>query len=365
MPERIENRPLPDIEIVDMKSVTEGEKGDQILSPLLEDALEQNLEDGRQAILFLNRRGFGRVYLCRSCGESVRCPNCDLTLTFHLKNNDLACHCCGFFSKPRRKCPSCGHEGMRAYGFGTEKLELALGERFPGARIARLDRDSTRRKGQTFSILKEFSEKKIDILVGTQMITKGYDFPNVTLVGVVSADLSLGFPDFRAGERTFQLLSQVAGRAGRGETKGRVVIQTFNPGHYAIVAAKNHDYEFFFQKEKDLREQLTYPPFSYLACLRFQGNDRKNTEEGAQEIGIETRAMLKKWPKRGKEIYLLGPAEAPISKIKGKYRWQILIKSRSTELLHYLLKEVETLSARILRKRGVSMIIDVDPYQML
>ena len=365
MPERIEKRPLPDIEIVDMKDVSEGKNSDQILSPVLKEALEDNLAEGRQSILFLNRRGFGRVYLCRSCGESVRCPNCDLNLTFHLKDNNLACHCCGFSSRPKEICLSCGHEGMRAYGFGTERLEMAIGEKLPDARIARLDRDSTRRKGQTFSILKKFSENEIDILVGTQMITKGYDFPNVTLVGVVSADLSLGFPDFRAGERTFQLLSQVAGRAGRGEKRGRVIIQTFNPGHYAILAAKNHDYEFFFQKEKELREQLGYPPFSYLACLRFQGNEKKSTEESAKQIGIETREILKRWPKRGKEIQVLGPAVAPMAKLKGKFRWQILIKSRGTELLHYLLKEVEAVSGRILRKRGVSMIIDVDPYQML
>jgi primosomal protein N' (replication factor Y) len=365
MPERIENRPLPDIEIVDMKNVSEGKESDQILSPVLKEALEQNLAEGSQAILFLNRRGFGRVYLCRSCGESVRCPNCDLTLTFHLKDNNLACHFCGFSSRPQEICPSCGHVGMRPYGFGTERLEKALGEKLPKARVARLDRDSARRKGQIFSILKKFSENEIDILVGTQMITKGYDFPNVTLVGVISADLSLGFPDFRAGERTFQLLSQVAGRAGRGEKSGRVIIQTFNPGHYAIMAAKNHDYDLFFQREKELREQLGYPPFSYLACLRFQGNEKKLTEESAKKIGMETRAILSRWPSRGKEIEVLGPAEAPLAKLKGKYRWQILIKGKKTEILHYLLKEVEGLSGRILRKNRVSMIIDMDPYQML
>ena len=365
MPDRIEKRPLPDIEIVDLKTVFEGKKNDQILSPVLKRAIEQNLAEGRQAILFLNRRGFSRVYLCRSCGESVRCRNCELTLTYHLKNNRLSCHYCGFFSEPRNRCPSCGHEGMRAYGFGTERLERELGELFPTARIARLDRDSTRRKGQTFNILKRFSENEIDILVGTQMITKGYDFPNVTLVGVISADLSLGFPDFRAGERTFQILSQVAGRAGRGDQKGKVIVQVFNQGHYAIRAATGHDYLSFFTKEKELREQLGYPPFSYLACLRFQGKNQKETVEMANKIGSEIKAILKRWPKRGNEIQILGPAEAPLAKLKNKHRWQILIKSKGTELLHYLLKEVEGLSRNILKKRGVAMIIDVDPYQML
>ncbi|MFC1868432.1 primosomal protein N', partial [Thermodesulfobacteriota bacterium] len=365
MPERIEERPLPEVEIIDIKDVFKEGKGEGSLSPALKEALERNLAEGKQSMLFLNRRGFGRVYLCRSCGESVRCPNCDLTLTYHLKENSLICHYCGFDSKPQCRCSTCGHEGMRAYGFGTERLEQELGEIFPNARIARMDRDSTRRKGETFKILKRFSEHELDILVGTQMITKGYDFPNVTLVGVIAADLSLGFPDFRAGERTFQILSQVAGRAGRGDQRGRVIIQTFNPDHYAIMTAKSHDYESFFHKERELREQLGYPPFSYLACLRFQGNNRKATAEMAQQIGVEIKTMLEKWLKRGKEIQVLGPAEAPLAKLKGKHRWQILLKSKGTEILHYFLKEVEGLSKNMLRKSGVTMIIDVDPYQML
>jgi primosomal protein N' (replication factor Y) len=365
MPERIEKRPLPDVVVVDMKRVSEGGKSDQILSPILKRSLEENLLEGKQAILFLNRRGFSRVYLCRSCGESIRCRNCDLALTYHLKENNLVCHYCGFYSGTQDRCSKCGYKGMRAYGFGTERLEMELGNIFPSANIARLDRDSTRRKGETFNILKRFSDREIDVLVGTQMITKGYDFPHVTLVGVVSADLSLGFPDFRAGERTLQLLSQVAGRAGRGDTKGKVIIQTFNPEHYAITTAKNHDYISFFEKERDLREQLGYPPFSYLACLRFQGNDQKATMESAHGIGAEIRSILKRWPKKGKDITVLGPAEAPLAKLKNKHRWQILIKSKGTELLHYLLKEVEGLSRNRLRKSCVSMIIDVDPYQML
>ncbi len=365
MPERIENRPLPDVEIVDMKTVFEEKKGDQILSTYLKKAIEQNLEEGRQAILFLNRRGFSSVYLCRSCGESVRCRNCDLTLTYHLKKNRLVCHYCGFSTEPQERCYSCGKKGMRAYGFGTERLEKELEEIFPKARLSRLDRDSIRRKGQTFNILQRFSRNEIDILIGTQMITKGYDFPNVTLVGVISADLSLAFPDFRAGERTFQLLSQVAGRAGRGENKGKVIVQAFNKGHYAIMAATGHDYLSFFKKERELREQLGYPPFSYLACLRFQGKDKKQTAEMAKRIGLETRSVLKKWPKRGHEVQILGPSEAPLAKLKNRHRWHILIKSKGTELLHFLLKEVEGLSRSMLRKSGVAMIIDVDPYQML
>lgn len=254
---------------------------------------------------------------------------------------------------------------MKARGFGTERLEKELKEILPQARIARMDRDTTRKKGYAFSILKQFSEQQIDIMVGTQLITKGYDFPNVTLVGVIIADLSLGVPDFRAGERTFQLLSQVAGRAGRGEQSGRVIVQAFNPEHYAIRTARDHDYPTFFKTETELREQLGYPPFSYMACLRFMGNSEKATAEGAQVVGRGITGVLENWPKRGREIQVLGPVEAPLAKLKGKYRWQILLKSKGTGLLHYLLKETEKFSKKLLRRTGVTMIIDVDPYQML
>ena len=365
MPDRIEKRPLPDITIIDMKTFSETKTEDGVLSPPLKKAVEQNLAQKKQTILFLNRRGFSKVFLCRSCGETIKCRNCDIAMTFHLKENNLKCHYCDFQTQPLDQCPSCGFKGMRAYGFGTERLEQELGKDFPEARIRRMDRDSTRRKGQTHNILKRFSDHEIDILVGTQMITKGYDFPNVTLVGVIAADLSLGFPDFRAGERTFQLLSQVAGRAGRGEQRGRVMVQTFNPGHYAIAAAKDHDYASFFQEEKDLRKQLGYPPFSFLACLRFQGNSKESTINISRRIGQEMRAISARWPKHGKGLQVLGPAESPLAKLKGKYRCQILVKSKGAELLHYYLTEVERVSKNILRKSGVSIMMDVDPYQML
>jgi primosomal protein N' (replication factor Y) len=365
MPERIEKRPLPEVEIVDMKAVSEEESGDGILSPILKEALNRNLVKGKQTLLFLNRRGFNRVYLCRSCGQPIQCKNCDLGLTYHFSTNRLACHYCGFDSEVHKTCPSCGHMGMRAYGFGTEKLEQEVREAFPEARIARMDRDTTRRKGQTFRILKQFSDHEIDVLVGTQMITKGYDFPDVTLVGVIAADFSLGFPDFRAGERTYQILSQVTGRAGRGEDKGRVIVQTFNPEHYAITSSKAHDYLTFFQKETELREQLGYPPFSYLACLRLQGNSSQITAHMAQRVGKGITGVLEQWPKRGRDIQVLGPAEAPLAKLRGKYRWQILIKCKKTGLLHYFLKEIEMVTRKMLRGSGVGLIVDVDPYQML
>jgi len=365
MKTRVDERPLPEMKIVDMRKHEEQGKKDCVLSPILKVAIEQNLIRNEQTILFLNRRGFGRVFLCRLCGESVRCPNCDLALTLHRDEDILVCHYCGFGVRPYESCPICKRPTMKSYGFGTERLEDELVLSFPGARIARMDRDSTRRKGQLQNILKKFATREIDILVGTQMVTKGYDFPNVTLVGVIDADLSLGFPDFRAGERTFHLLSQVAGRAGRGDLKGRVIVQTFNPDHYAITSARDHDYETFYKKEIELRKVLKYPPFSYLAGLRFKGNIRKDTISGSKQIGDHMRGILSGWPKRGKQIQILGPAEAPLARLKGKYRYQILIKSNSAELLHYLLDKVEETSKRILRNSGVSMIIDVDPYQML
>lgn len=262
------------------------------------------------------------------------------------------------------KCPSCGYARLRPYGFGTEKLEQDLGALFPDARVARMDTDSTRKKGQAFKILRKFSNHEIDILVGTQMITKGYDFPMVTLVGIIAADLSLGFPDFRAGERTFQILAQVAGRAGRGEKRGRVVIQTFNPEHYAISAATGHNFKLFFEKERELRSQLGYPPFSHLAVVRLKGNSEKKTSEAAHNVVRNIKGVLNRWPKRGKELQVLGPVEAPISRLKGKYRWQILIKSKSVSLLQILLNEIETRSKSFLQPNGVQLVLDIDPYQM-
>ncbi len=364
MPDRIENRPLPDVEVVDLKAMEDGQSESEMISPVLREAMDQNLAAGNQTMLFLNRRGFHRLFLCRSCGKSIRCPNCDVALTYHLKEDSLKCHYCGFYSATQRKCPSCGFDGLKAYGFGTERLEQELKEMLPGARVARMDTDITRKKGQAIKILKGFSRKEIDILVGTQMITKGYDFPGVTLVGVIAADLSLAFPDFRAGERTFQVLSQVSGRAGRGSQKGRVIVQTFNPDHYAISTVMSHDYRSFFEKEKKLREQLGYPPFSHLASLRLQGNGKGETAEVAHSLGVMTREVLGRWPNRGKEVQVLGPAEAALSRLKGKYRWQMLVKSKNVSLLHHLLLEIERISRKLLKSSGVGLISDVDPYQM-
>jgi primosomal protein N' (replication factor Y) len=365
MPDRIEQRPLPRVEVIDMKEDMEPGEKDGIISRTLKKALDETLGEGRQTILFLNRRGFHRVHLCRFCGETIRCCNCDLPMVYHLADDCLTCHYCNYQSSSESRCPACGREGIKAFGFGTERLARELSEAYPSIRVARMDRDSTRRKGFARRTLRKFSRGEIDVLVGTQMITKGYDFPNVTLVGVIAADFSLGFPDFRASERTFQILSQVAGRAGRGDRSGRVFIQTFNPGHYAITAARDHDYNTFFRMETELREQLGYPPFAFLARYRLQGNSQGKTSQVAEQVGKGMRGILERWPRRGREIQVLGPSEAPLSKIRGKYRWQILVKCKRAALLHYFLKEVEELSPRLLRGSGVSMGLDVDPYHML
>ena len=365
MPERVEHREFPEVEIVDMKALAQAKDNGDILSPRLMETIADTLKRGKQGMLFLNRRGFFRLYICRFCGTALACPNCDVSLIYHLEQQKLTCHYCGYECEPRQECPKCLRSGLRSWGFGTERLEHELKMHFPGARIARMDTDVARRKGRAQSIVKDFLEHKIDILLGTQMITKGYDVPEVTLVGVVGADLSLAFPDFRAAERTFQLLSQVAGRAGRGRERGKVIIQTHNPDHYAIRAAISRDYLGLYQKEMELREQLGFPPFTYLVCVRLQGNSRARTEQSARYLSERLKKTLERWPKRGKEIQILGPAEAPIAKLRGKYRWQILIKSKSPYLTQRLLRVAKKSSASALKTKGVQLILDVDPYQMM
>ncbi len=367
MPKRILRKELPDIKVIDMAKFERSytAQGESIMSPPLKEAIQENLTQKKQTILFLNRRGFSSLYLCRFCGETIRCPNCEVSLTYHKYGGNLLCHYCGFSIKPPNRCPACNSEDLKPYGFGTQRVVEVLGDLFPEARVERMDRDTMRHKGEVQQVLKRFMQHETDILVGTQMVTKGHDFPDVTLVGVISADLSLNYPDFRAGEVTFQLLSQVAGRTGRGSIPGKVIIQTFNPSHYAITATKDHNYKRFFSQEIALRRQVNYPPFSLIATVRFLGNSKSKTEKIATHIGMKIRNTIKKQAKRKSAVEILGPVEAPMAKLKGKYRQQILIKSRTSRYLNQLLKEVETFSTQILSSSGVRMIIDVDPYQMM
>jgi len=365
MPERIGKKGAPAINIIDMTEFEDTKSRGGILSPPLQEAIGENLAKAEQTILFLNRRGFSALYLCRFCGNTVRCPNCDLSLTYHKDSDTLLCHYCGYGIQPPKICPSCGKEQLKPYGFGTERVVDTLAEVFPDARVERMDRDTMRHKGEVHQVLKRFLHRGTDILVGTQMVTKGHHFPYVTLVGVISADLSLNWPDFRAGETTFQLLSQVAGRTGRGASPGRVFIQTYNPSHYAIRAAEDYDYRGFFSREIRLRRQLNYPPFSSIANLRFLGNSKGKTEQIAGHMKMRIGQIIKKQQKGKKDVQVLGPVEAPIAKLKGKYRQQILIKSRRPAYLNQLLNEVDRISSQVLGARGVRLIIDIDPYQMI
>ncbi len=365
MPERVDSRPLPEVELVDMREAAAGEKSQGMIGLRLKEAIENTLSKGEQTILFLNRRGFHRYLICGRCGNRLTCPNCDVALTYHLEDNRLTCHYCGYRCAVKLRCENCGSGELRSLGFGIERLEQELHDLFPAARTARLDTDSTRRKGRAGRILKSFGAGEIDILAGTQMITKGYDFPGVTLVGVVAADQSLSMPDFRASERTFQLLCQVSGRAGRGGRPGKVLIQTFSPEHYAVKCAMNHDYRTFFDHEIALRTELGYPPLSHMACLLFQGDAREKTADAAGELKFMMKSMLDSWHARGREIKLMGPVEAPIAKLKGKHRWQVLVRSKNVGLMRHFLIRSEEIWKKRFRSSGVQLSIDIDPYNMI
>ena len=357
LPERIEGRPLPRVEVVDVK------KEGGLLSEKLRAALKKNIEDKKQSLLFLNRRGFANFILCPDCGHTFKCPNCSVTLTYHLRDRSLQCHYCDYRIQAPGDCPKCQGHRLQGMGIGTERLEQEIKALFPETRVGRMDRDTTSRRRSHLQILKRLESGSIDILVGTQMIVKGHDFPNVTFVGVVSADTSLHFPDFRSSERTFQLLTQVAGRAGRGEVFGEVIIQTFNPDHYSILRAKDHDYIGFYQEEIQFRKALEYPPFSRFINFRLVGNSEKRTKGMAEEMGRIGQSLLKK--AHGKEIEILGPSTAPFAKMRGKFRWQMLAKGKSPQWLHQFAKELSSRMNVHLKGKGVDLDIDVDPVFIL
>jgi primosomal protein N' (replication factor Y) len=357
LPERIEGKPLPRVEVVDVK------KEGGLLSEKLKAALKKNIEDKKQSLLFLNRRGYANFILCPDCGLTFKCPNCSVTLTYHLRDHSLRCHYCDYRIQAPGDCPKCQGHRLQGMGIGTERLEQEIKSIFPETRVGRMDRDTTSRRRSHLQILKRLESGSIDILVGTQMIVKGHDFPNVTFVGVVSADTSLHFPDFRSSERTFQLLTQVAGRAGRGEFFGEVVIQTFNPDHYSILRAKDHDYLGFYQEEIQFRKALEYPPFSRFINFRLVGNSEKKTKGLAEEMGRVGQSLLKKG--YGKGIEILGPSTAPFAKMRGKFRWQMLAKGKSHQLLHRFAKELASRMDVQLKGKGVNLDIDVDPVFIL
>ncbi|MBW1709617.1 MAG: primosomal protein N' [Deltaproteobacteria bacterium] len=364
---RIGQDRLPDVEVMDLRTGSRRARG--ALTPELKRALDEVLNRGEQALLFLNRRGLAPLPMCLSCGHVIKCVNCSVSLTLHQgsngpgSNNELVCHYCGFAIPQPQKCPACGSKAFRFIGVGTERLEDEIKKRFPTARVGRLDADTARIKGSLPKILQKLRQGELDILIGTQMITKGHDFPNITLVGVIEADLGLHLPDFRAGERTFQLLAQVAGRTGRGESPGRVIIQTLSPEHYSLLRAQKHDYEGFYQEELVQREILRYPPYARLALARFQGNSEAVTRNLAEEAAHLARKLLKL--QSAAWLKIVGPAPAPVSRVKGKFRFQILIQSQRVKPLRVFLESWLDQTRSLLKGKGVSLSLDVDPYQVM
>jgi primosomal protein N' (replication factor Y) (superfamily II helicase) len=356
---RFGDRALAEVQTVDMRVVFKRHGKSQTLSDELKTAIAETFARREQSMILLNRRGFSSFLLCRSCGLAIHCPNCDVTLTYHKYNSSLQCHYCNYIRPVPRVCDACEGEYINYVGLGTEQLEANLKELFPEMNIARLDRDTTRRRGSLEQVLMEFAGGGIDLLVGTQMIAKGHDFHNVTLVGVVSVDVGLALPDFRAAERTFQLLTQVAGRAGRGDRPGRVIIQTYHPEHYSLVCAKEQDYEEFYRREIVFRRTMHYPPFAALINVLIHDKDHDRANGTASEFARELRIAA-----RGSGIRVLGPAPAAISRIRNEYRFQVLIKAQSrTRAREALDVAMDRVTSAGHNPRSIS--VEVDPMNLM
>lgn len=343
---------LPSIEIVDMKE--ESRSGNFVLSKILIDKIWSRIRKNEQVILLLNRRGYSSMLTCRDCGNVIKCPNCDISLTYHKSSNTNRCHYCNYSIKNVNKCPVCGSSNMKDYGLGTEKLEEELNRIFK-SRVIRMDMDTTSKKGMHEKIINDFGEHKYDILLGTQMIAKGLDFPLVTLVGVINADSSLNVPDFRSAEVTFGLLSQVSGRAGRSDLAGEVIIQTYNPDHYSIVYAKNHDYYSFYKEEMKIRKALSYPPYYYITLVNITSKDYELGFKEANKIGDYLRKNL------NPDTKVLGPSMANIFKMNNIYHYQCIIKYKYDNSLNKVLSNIDEIY-KINNKVDVS--IDVDPIRV-
>ena len=354
LPERIGARPMAEAKIIDMRNVFVRHGKPRVFSDELLEAIRETRERGEQSIILLNRRGYSSFILCRSCGETVQCPNCDVTLTYHRSERVIVCHYCNHREAVPRVCPSCGKKYIYYVGEGTEQLEEMLKLLFPALRVARIDRDTTTRRKVFEQTLIDFSAGRIDTLVGTQMLAKGHDFPNVTLVGVVSVDAGLALPDFRSAERTFQLITQVAGRAGRGDRPGRVLIQTYHPYHYALRHACAQDYQAFYEEELRYRQNHSYPPFVALASLLVHGPDLGKVRNDSLELRKQLDLVNQE-----RKCRVLGPAPAPLSRLKGEHRFQLLIKSRSRKDL----REMADAVMRAVNLRSVNL--EIDPVSIM
>ena len=357
LPDRPTAHPLPPVEVVRLRGRPPG-----LLTDELRAALAANLARGEQTLVFLNRRGFAAYLQCPACGVAATCPHCSVTLTWHRAARALVCHHCHHRRRPPPTCPACGGPPLAAFGVGTEQIEAALRAVHPLATVERLDRDAAQRPGAQRRILGSWRSGDTDILVGTQMVSKGHDVPGVTLVAVLLADLSLNVPDFRAAERTFQLLVQVAGRAGRGDAPGRVIVQTFRPEHPSVAAAATHDYAGFMARELDRRRALGYPPFARLVNIRLEGRDDASVEQAARELAARLRRQARSFQLADDAV--LGPAPPPVERVRGRYRWQILLRAPDVRGLRALAR-LAAASGAALGRTHVRIAVDVDPYSML
>jgi primosomal protein N' (replication factor Y) len=351
---RIDERALPRVKIVDMRMELATRKKIVMFSKILIDSIQRALDKGEQAMIFLNRRGFSTYINCKKCGLVLKCKRCDSVLVYHYETRSLVCHYCNFRIPPPDICPKCRSSYIKYFGIGTEKVESEIARMFPAARIARMDRDATSKRGSHERILGEFKKHNIDILVGTQMIAKGLDFPRVTLVGVVNSDVTLNLPDFRASERTFNLLTQVAGRAGRGEAGGEVIVQTYAPGHYAILSASKHDYGKFYAEEIKTRKGLSFPPFTHIIRLTVRSRNEKRAIDASRNLADVLKEKLK-------NIEIIGPAPSPISRVRGFFRWNILLKAKNRSIM---CRDVRAALTRYRPPAGVLLALDVDPISV-
>ena len=356
---RIADKDLPRAKVVDMRMELATRKKLVMFSRVLIDAIQRALDKKAQVMVFLNRRGFSTYVNCKKCGFVLKCKRCSSVLVYHYQSKSMICHYCNFRVPPPDICPKCASSYVKYFGIGTEKVESEIARIFPGARIARMDTDVTTKRGSHERILGEFKKHNIDILVGTQMIAKGLDFPRVTLVGVVNADVTLNLPDFRASERTFNLLTQVAGRAGRGEEGGEVVIQTYAPSHYAILAASKHDYEKFYAEEIKSRKELLLPPFTHIIRLTSRSRNEKRAEDAAKSLKdfLSKNVSISKQ----KDIEIVGPTPSPMVRIRGFFRWNVLLKGKNRSTMCEALKKALH-SHR--RPAGVFLAVDVDPISI-
>lgn len=347
---------LPTIEVVDLRQeLANGNRG--ILSAKLYDAIEENLKNKKQTILFLNRRGYATFVMCRDCGHTVKCKNCNITMTYHAKNNKLKCHYCGFEQKNLKTCPECKSHHIKYFGTGTQKLEEEIHRLFPSASTIRMDIDTVTKKNSHENILNQFKKNGIDILIGTQMVVKGHHFPKVTLVGVIAADSSIFSDDYRANERTFQILTQVAGRAGREKEPGKVIIQTYNPDNFAIECSKKQDYVPFYETEIELRKQLKYPPFCDIISVVLTDVNETTVKKISQKL-YKTLAEIVAFNHMNVQLYQ--PLPCPIDKIKNKYRWRIIMKGKLTnQMIEVINKGIETLNNKKTR-----IIVDTNPTNL-